>query len=166
MNEIENLMDFVMVDGNAPVTDSHKVAKHFRKLHKNVLQAIERLECSQRFAKLNFQLCFENNELQNGKPQKFYRMTKDGFMFLVMGFTGKAAAAMKESFIEAFNAMAEMLRSGLWQRRLDAEAAYLSGKGQASIDARGLCRWKREKQSRLEEIARLDGQIQMSLQLN
>ncbi|MCG3063870.1 Rha family transcriptional regulator, partial [Pseudomonas aeruginosa] len=30
-------------------------------------------------------------------------------MFLVMGFTGKAAAAWKEAFIHAFNWMAEQL---------------------------------------------------------
>ena len=36
-------------------------------------------------------------------------MTKDGFMFLVMGFTGKRAAAVKEAYINAFNQMAEQL---------------------------------------------------------
>ncbi len=34
-----------------------------------------------------------------------YEMTKDGFMFLVMGFTGKAAAQIKEAYINAFNLM-------------------------------------------------------------
>ncbi|WP_395842570.1 Rha family transcriptional regulator, partial [Edwardsiella tarda] len=28
-----------------------------------------------------------------------YEMTKDGFVFLVMGFTGKRAAAFKEAYI-------------------------------------------------------------------
>lgn len=32
-----------------------------------------------------------------------YRLTRDGFAFLAMGFTGKKAAAWKERFLEAFN---------------------------------------------------------------
>lgn len=36
-------------------------------------------------------------------------MTKDGFMFLVMGFTGTRAAEIKERYINAFNEMAEKL---------------------------------------------------------
>jgi hypothetical protein len=35
-------------------------------------------------------------------------MTKDGFMFLVMGFTGAAAAKIK-AYINTFNQMAAML---------------------------------------------------------
>lgn len=36
-------------------------------------------------------------------------MTKDGFIFLVMGFTGQKAAAIKEAYINAFNMMALQL---------------------------------------------------------
>jgi hypothetical protein len=36
-----------------------------------------------------------------------YEMTRDGFTFLAMGFTGKEAARWKEAYIAAFNAMAE-----------------------------------------------------------
>jgi hypothetical protein len=38
-------------------------------------------------------------------------MTKDGFVFLAMGFTGKEAARWKESYLEAFNSMEEALRT-------------------------------------------------------
>lgn len=166
MNQLSNLMDFVMVDGGQPVTNSRKVATHFGKRHRDVLRAIRNLDCSSKFTERNFAQCFEINYLANGKPEPVIQMTKDGFMFLVMGFTGKAAAAMKEAFIEAFNAMSEMLRSGLWQRRMDAEAAYPAGKSQASIDGRGLCQWRREKPHRLREIAELDRQMQIPLQLH
>lgn len=87
-------------------------------------------------------------------------------MLLVMGFTGKKALAVKIAFIKAFNAMAEALRNGLWQRRMDAEAAYLVGKDQASINGRGLCRWKYEKPEHELRIKALDREIQMQLQLN
>ncbi|WP_184069054.1 Rha family transcriptional regulator [Paraburkholderia sp. CI2] len=68
-------------------------------------------ECPSDFAEANFGFCTEASATQRGKSQPFYVLTKDGFMFLVMGFTGKAAASMKEAFIEAFNAMAEHNRA-------------------------------------------------------
>ena len=39
-------------------------------------------------------------------------MTRDGFTFLAMGFTGARAAAWKEKYIAAFNAMEETLVKG------------------------------------------------------
>jgi len=91
-----------IIDGVA-VTTSRDIAKHFGKEHYNVLRSIQCLECSEEFTKLNFEVCYENSELQNGKPLLFYRITKDGFFFLVMGFTGKEAARIKEAYINAFN---------------------------------------------------------------
>lgn len=38
-----------------------------------------------------------------------WNMTKNGFIFLVMGFTGKLAAQFKEHYISAFDWMAEQL---------------------------------------------------------
>jgi hypothetical protein len=38
-----------------------------------------------------------------------YEMTKDGFIFLVMGYTGAKAAQIKEAYIHAFNHMADIL---------------------------------------------------------
>ncbi|EGR0698636.1 peptidase, partial [Vibrio parahaemolyticus] len=94
---------------NKLVTDSFLVAKYFGKRHEQVLRKLKSLECSREFTKHNFVLCHKNNELQNNKLQPFYQMTKDGFMYLVMGFTGKKAAIIKEAYINAFNLMAEKL---------------------------------------------------------
>lgn len=94
-----------------PMTDSFVLAKHFNKRHDNVLRAIENLECSSEFTARNFEVCYKNNDLQNGKPQKYYRMTKDGFTFIAMGFTGKEAAKFKEDYINAFNEMHNFLNS-------------------------------------------------------
>ena len=93
------------------VTDSFLVAKYFNKRHYNISQKIRNLGCSREFTERNFSLCHKNNELQNNKIQPFYQMTKDGFMFLVMSFTGKKAAIIKEAYINAFNWMAEKLQS-------------------------------------------------------
>lgn len=93
------------------VTDSFLVAEYFGKQHKDVLRKLNMLDCSRYFTERNFALCHKNNKLQNNKLQPFYQMTKDGFMFLVMGFTGKKAAVIKEAYINAFNIMAEKLQS-------------------------------------------------------
>ncbi|EGR3320647.1 hypothetical protein DMJ28_23730, partial [Vibrio parahaemolyticus] len=94
---------------NKLVTDSFLIAKYFGKQHKHVLEKIRSLDCSREFTESNFWLCYKNNELQNNKLQPFYQITKDGFIFLVMGFTGKKAAIIKEAYINAFNLMAEKL---------------------------------------------------------
>lgn len=99
------MQDIVISENNFIHTTSLLVADKFGKRHTNVIRSIENIECSENFAKLNFELCFKNNDLQNGKPQKYYKMTKDGFVFLVMGFTGKQAALFKEDYINAFNEM-------------------------------------------------------------
>ncbi|MHB1421115.1 MAG: Rha family transcriptional regulator [Bacillota bacterium] len=36
------------------------------------------------------------------REQKAYEITKDGFSFLVMGYTGEKAAQFKENFIKVF----------------------------------------------------------------
>ncbi|MGJ0626043.1 Rha family transcriptional regulator [Xenorhabdus bovienii] len=85
--------DLVFMSGQETETDTFKVAKVFKREHKDVLRKTRSVikSCSPEFAERNFTLCHENNELQNGKPQPFYQMTKDGWMMLVMGFTGAEA---------------------------------------------------------------------------
>lgn len=103
-------LDWVNVINNQVMTTSHKVSDAFGKLHKNVLQKIEKLDCSPEFMSANFSA--HEEIIQAGAVQrasKYYEMTKDGFMFLVMGFTGKEAARVKESYINVFNQMAELL---------------------------------------------------------
>lgn len=87
-----NLRAMVSNENGEPKTTSYAVAEAFKKRHSDVLRAIKNMKCSQKFRERNFALCFENNKLQNGKPRKFYQMTKDGWMFLVMGFNGEKAA--------------------------------------------------------------------------
>lgn len=99
----------VSVQDNQITTTSLIISDAFGKLHKNVIRAIENLDIPDDFATLNFELCYENNDLQNGKPQKYYKITKDGFALLAMGFTGVKAMQFKVAYINAFNAMAEQL---------------------------------------------------------
>ena len=52
-----------------------------------------------------------------GREQPVYEMNRDGFMFVVMGFTGKKATAVKLHFIKAFNAMEQKLIQLLAERK-------------------------------------------------
>jgi hypothetical protein len=54
-------------------------------------------------------------------------MTKDGFTFLAMGFTGKEAAKWKEAYINAFNKMAEQLSSNPVQLEPKTKKALPNG---------------------------------------
>ncbi|MGL5451924.1 MAG: Rha family transcriptional regulator [Aeromonas sp.] len=99
--------DIISLQHGQPVTTSIKIAEVFGKLHKNVLRKLETLECSPEFNRLNFELVDYIDA--KGEKQPMWNITKDGFVFIAMGFTGKKAAQFKEFYINAFNAMAEQL---------------------------------------------------------
>lgn len=111
MNAIAHIDDAVFIQDQQVKTTSLKVAEIFAKQHKNVIQKIETLDCSPEFTSANFSAHVQTIEIGNGatRESKYYEMTKDGFMFLVMGFTGAAAAKIKEAYINTFNQMAAML---------------------------------------------------------
>ena len=102
----------VSITDNQIKTSSLKVAEYFGKLHKDVLRKIENLDCSPEFTSAHFCAHAQTVEIGQGakRDSKYYEMTKDGFMFLVMGFTGKKAAAIKEAYINAFNEMEKQMR--------------------------------------------------------
>jgi Rha family phage regulatory protein len=104
----QNFDSFVFAQNDEIKTTSLLVAEKFGKLHKDVLRKIHSLECSNEFSQRNFAPAEYLDE--QGKPRTMYEMTKDGFMFLVMGFTGKAAAEIKENYINAFNFMLAKLK--------------------------------------------------------
>ncbi|MGG5413037.1 Rha family transcriptional regulator [Edwardsiella tarda] len=103
----------VIIRNHRPITTSIAVAEFFGKQHKNVIQKIETLDCSPDFASANFSADVQSVSIGNGakRESKIYEMTKDGFVFLVMGFTGKKAAAFKEAYIAEFNRMERQLLS-------------------------------------------------------
>lgn len=105
-------IDLVEAKNGQAVTSSLVVADYFRKAHKDVLKAIKLLDCSILFRERNF--APSDYTKKNGNVSKaypMYYMTRDGFTFLAMGFTGKVAAQFKEAYIAAFNEMEEKLRS-------------------------------------------------------
>lgn len=102
----------VEVRKNQTVTSSLQIAEHFNKNHFDVLRDIRNLECSKGFQDRNFACSFYTNNLPNGGHKKLpmYYITRDGFTFLAMGFTGKEASRFKETYINAFNQMEQRLR--------------------------------------------------------
>jgi len=101
----------VTLEDDQPITTSLKISEVFGKQHKNIIQKLESLDCSAEFNELNFKLVDFLDK--KGESRKAYSMTKDGFMFLVMSFTGKQAAQIKESYINAFNEMQNQLVGSL-----------------------------------------------------
>lgn len=91
------------------VTTSLIVAEVFGKEHKNVLRDIENLSCSDTFNRLNFERITYKDA--RNREQQAYEMTKDGFSFLVMGYTGEKAGQFKETFISEFNKREMLLKS-------------------------------------------------------
>lgn len=105
-----SISDLVFNDRDEIKTSSLKIAEAFNKQHHHVCQKVESLDCSDEFLTRNFsRVSFEHR----GNHYSAWEMTKDGFMFLVMGFTGKKAAQIKEAYINAFNKMIGQLRSSL-----------------------------------------------------
>lgn len=105
-------------------TNSVLVAKVFNKEHSKVMRDIANLKCSNDFRAANFGLSSYVNEQNKEFPM--YEMTKDGFTFLVMGYTGQKAAEFKEAYINAFNAMEAELKSQQTKQLSAAESLLQS----------------------------------------
>ena len=103
----------IHVENGHTFITSNELAQVFNKSHKNVIRDIEALECSDIFRGLNFELSFYDAITGNNakRSYKCYHITKDGFSFLAMGFTGKKAAQFKEAYINAFNQMEAKLNN-------------------------------------------------------
>ena len=100
----------VSVQNNQVVTTSLQVAEYFDKRHADVLRQINNLITLNAKLRLGYEsVTYEDS---NGKKQPMYLMNRDGFTLLAMGFTGKKAMQFKIAYINAFNEMEDILRSG------------------------------------------------------
>ena len=171
MTKLDNhFRDMVSVSGNQIVTTSLKVAKFFGKRHSHVIRAIESMGCPDNFASAHF---WAHEEIKQAgavkRASKFYSMTKDGFMLLVMGFTGTKAMALKIAYINAFNWMADQLtgrRNELMNQHNEACLEFRMERGVASLAGRTLNRWKSKKPILNERITLIERQMQIPLLLS
>lgn len=105
----EHFSPSVSLCSGRPATTSLEVAKFFSKRHDDVIRSIRNLRpnCPEKFTARNFAASEYIDE--TGRSLPMFILYRDGFMLLVMGYTGKKALAMKLAYIEAFNRMEEEL---------------------------------------------------------
>lgn len=159
--------DFVTVAGNDVRTESRTVARHFSMEHRNVLRSIRAVmrDLSAEDRLLNFaQTVGYRANPSGGKPIKstIVEMTKNGFMWLVMGFTGKQAMRIKVAYTKAFDAMTAHIQAQAataWRKFDTAYLEYLSDKRHASACGKGLRIWREEKPAHLSILSSLDPQL-------
>lgn len=118
MNKLVLNPEFNLYERNGRVfCSSRQVSGEFGKEHYNVLRDIDDMDCSVEFTALNFEVSKYKDG--SGKWNKEYLMTKDGFVFLVMGYRGKKAARFKEAYIRRFNEMEQYIKN-----RIAAQLEY------------------------------------------
>ncbi|WP_410099495.1 Rha family transcriptional regulator [Sutterella wadsworthensis] len=114
MLETQNLPVVSIVNGQ-PTTLSTDISNFFEKPHNDVLKAIRAILSKLPEDRLgNFsQTVVTRTNPSGGAPiqSRAYRLTRDGFTFLAMGFTGEKAQVFKWAYIDAFNRMEEALRN-------------------------------------------------------
>jgi Rha family phage regulatory protein len=117
------------------VTTSLIVAEVFEKEHKHVIRDIKNLACSNEFIESNFGLIQRISDLGHGRTRQdpYYEMTKDGFAFLVMGYTGAKAAQFKEKFITEFNNREQIIKK---QTEMLQDDEYILQKGREILERR------------------------------
>lgn len=110
---MENKLENIKIENKNGkiVVSSREVAENFGKNHKEILRTIEnKMELSAILR--SPQYFIESTYLDKSNRQsKEYLLTRDGFSFLVMGFTGAKADEFKLKYIEAFNKMEEHIKN-------------------------------------------------------
>ncbi|MHA1067026.1 Rha family transcriptional regulator [Enterobacter ludwigii] len=112
---VSTVIPEITIHDNRAVTTSIAVANYFEKSHDNVLKKIRAViaDCPPSYHVVNF------NEMVRSVPggdgamrqMPMFELTRDAFVLIVMGFTGKKALQWKIDYINAFNAMeAELLQ--------------------------------------------------------
>lgn len=95
-------------DHQQPVVSSLQVAEDFNKNHKHVLETIRKMTAeNSALLEMFYESSYTSSQ---NKELPMYLMNRDGFTFLVMGFTGKQANAWKLKYIQAFNEMEKQVR--------------------------------------------------------
>lgn len=108
---IDNEVFVAKSENNSIYTTSLDVAEKFGKDHKNVLRDIGTL-LSQNPGTITM-FCETTYKNSRNREYPMYKMNRDGFSLLVMGFTGKDATDWKVKYINAFNRMEQIIRNEL-----------------------------------------------------
>lgn len=102
--------ELVKVFRNDAVVSSLQVAEHFRKRHDHLLRIIKDAESTApKIGDVEKPFTKSTYIDKKGERRPMYYLNRDGFSFVVMGFTGKKAAEWKWKYIQAFNQMEKLL---------------------------------------------------------
>lgn len=104
MNDLINIKN----ENGQLLVSSREVARNFEKRHSHVVEAIESKIQNLTTEKSEVEISdlFIKDEYEHrGNFYKEYLLTRDGFSFMVMGFTGAKADSWKLKYIEVFNKM-------------------------------------------------------------
>jgi len=160
------MSDLVHFTNGFVLVSSKEIAERFGKTHRHVLEAIKAISCSDEFRGANFRL--SSYTTPQNKILPCYDITRDGFAFLCMGFTGSKAAEWKEKYINAFNKMESIVKRdaheislteslNIVSLRLDdiKKAGSIWGKNGAEI--------RKQKKTAIEQLYHILEQAQLQL---
>ena len=106
--------NLVVMQNRQVTTTSLLVAEYFEKSHTKIVRDIEDIRLKFNKAKngvIEFGEMFRESTYLDSRNRKqtMYKMNRDGFTLLVMGFTGQKAFDIKLLFIKAFNKMEQFI---------------------------------------------------------
>ena len=167
--------ELVIMKDKQAVTSSLQVAEVFDKQHKHVMEAIKnKLNSAENSAQYNSMFAEGAYKDKSGKSNPMYYMNRDGFSFIVMGFTGHKADGFKLQYIKAFNEMEQQVKSRA--SALSPELQFMQGvvdklaasertqhrlenkiDGVSEIVATSTMDWRNETSHLISKIARQQG---------
>lgn len=107
------------------VVSSRQIADDFGKRHTDVLRAIEdKMEVNAILRSPKYFIEATYTDKSNRKSKE-YLLTRDGFSFLVMGFTGAKADEWKLKYIEAFNKMEQAIKNPFGDLSKELQAIFM-----------------------------------------
>lgn len=121
---MNGLIRVLNADGNL-VVGSREIAENFGKRHNDVVEVIEGKIKNLTAENIVVEKYFIQSEFNHrGNIYKEYLLTRDGFSFIVMGFTGAKADRWKLKYIEAFNEMEQTLKEKDKPLQIDSKFLY------------------------------------------
>ena len=158
-----SLFPEIFVRDRRAFCSSLEIAAHFNKHHKDVLKAIRNrmTDCSPDFRGRNFSPTIQLIPGPKGavRQEPAYDLTRDAFMMVAMGFTGREAAQWREMYIAEFNRM-EAKIAELERKEAELEGRLLAAErlaGAPRANLAGQAMQLIEEGCRFAEAARLLG---------
>ena len=116
-------MNLVKIENGIVFTTSNDIAFETKKAHRSILRDIDNL-----ISNLTAQKCAVNNyftesSFKNTRNRtfRFFEITRDGFVLLVMGYNKEKFFKFKIDYIDAFNRMEKELKDQSLIRRIGVE---------------------------------------------